>query len=161
MLRIHFLKHWFSLSGPTVEEALYDSRAMRRFVNTDLGRELAPDETMVCGFRHMLEVHKLGDRLFTLINKYIEENGLRVGTGTTVDATIIDAPTSTKNKDDRRDPETHPVKKGNEWYFGMKAHMVVSQSKLIHSVATRAANVHDSQLLRDLPYGYETHVWGN
>ena len=162
MLRIHFLQHWFNLSDPAVEEALYDSRAMRSFVGIDLGREPAPDETTVCKFRHLLETHNLGDRLFQLINEYLEENGLKVSTGTIVDATIIDAPTSTKNKDKQRDPEMHQTKKGNEWYFGMKGHIGVdSQSKLIHSVAATAANVHDSQLLGDLLHGDETRVWGD
>ena len=162
MLRIHFLQHWFNLSDPAVEEALYDSRAMRNFVGIDLGREPAPDETTVCKFRHLLEAHNLGGQLFTLIGEYLEENGLQVKTGTIVDATIIDAPTSTKNKDKKRDPEMHQTKKGNEWYFGMKGHIGVdSQSKLIHSVAATAANVHDSQLLGDLLHGDETRVWGD
>jgi len=162
MLRIHFLQHWFNLSDPAVEEALYDSRAMRRFVGIDLGREPVPDETTVCNFRHLLEAHNLGDRLFALIGDYLQENGLQVSTGTIVDATIIDAPSSTKNKDKARDPEMHQTKKGNQWYFGMKAHIGVdSQSKLIHSVAATAANVHDSQMLEDLLHGDETRVWGD
>lgn len=162
MLRIHFLQHWFSLSDPAVEEALYDSRAMRRFVGIDLGREPAPDETTVCNFRHLLEAHNLGDQLFVLINAYLQENGLKVSTGTIVDATIIDAPSSTKNKDGERYPEMHQTRKGNQWYFGMKAHIGVdSQTKLIHSVAATAANVHDSQLLGDLLHGEETRVWGD
>jgi len=134
-----------------VEEALYDSRAMRRFVGIDLGREPAPDETTICKFRHLLERHNLGERLFALIAEYLQENGLKVATGTIVDATIISAPSSTKNKDRQRDPEMHQTKKGNQWYFGMKAHIGVdSRTKLIHSVAATAANVHDSQLLPDL-----------
>jgi len=162
MLRIHFLQHWFNLSDPAVEEALYDSRAMRRFVGIDLGREPAPDETTVCKFRHLLEAHNLGDQLFVLIAEYLEENGLTVNTGTIVDASIIDAPSSTKNKDGQRDPEMHQTKKGNQWYFGMKAHIGVdSRTKLIHSVAATAANVHDSQLLGDLLHGEETRVWGD
>jgi len=162
ILRIHFLQHWFNLSDPAVEEALYDSRAMRRFVGIDLGREPAPDETTVCNFRHLLERHNLGDQLFVLINAYLQENGLRVSTGTIVDATIIDAPSSTKNKDGERDPEMHQTRKGNQWYFGMKGHIGVdSQTKLIHSVAATAANVHDSQLLGDLLHGEETRVWGD
>lgn len=162
MLRIHFLQHWFNLSDPAVEEALYDSRAMRRFVGIDLGREPAPDETTVCNFRHLLEAHNLGDQLFALINAYLQENGLKVSTGTIVDATIIDAPSSTKNKDGERDPEMHQTRKGNQWYFGMKAHIGAdSQTKLIHSVAATAANVHDSQLLGDLLHGDETRVWGD
>jgi len=162
MLRIHFLQHWFNLSDPSVEEALYDSRSMRRFVGIDLGREPVPDETTVCKFRHLLEAHNLGDQLFVLSNEYLQENGLKVSTGTIVDATIIDAPSSTRNKDGERDPEMHQVKKGNQWYFGMKGHIGVdSQSKLIHSVAATAANVHDSQLLGDLLHGDETRVWGD
>jgi IS5 family transposase len=162
MLRIHFLQHWFNLSDPAVEEALYDSRAMRRFVNIDLGREPAPDETTICKFRHLLEAHNLGDQLFALIAEYLEENGLKVSTGTIVDASIIDAPSSTKNKDGKRDPEMHQTKKGNQWYFGMKAHIGVdSRSKLIHSVVATAANVHDSQILPDLLHGEETRVWGD
>jgi IS5 family transposase len=162
MLRIHFLQHWFNLSDPAVEEALFDSRAMRRFVGIDLGREPVPDETTVCKFRHLLEAHNLGDQLFVLINEYLQENGLKVSTGTIVDATIIDAPSSTKNKDKARDPEMHQTKKGNQWYFGMKGHIGVdSQTKLIHSVAATAANVHDSQLLGDLLHGDETRVWGD
>ena len=162
MLRIHFLQHWFNLSDPAVEEVLYDSRAMRRFVGIDLGREPAPDETTVCKFRHLLEAHNLGDQLFALIAEYLQENGLKVSTGTIVDATIIDAPSSTKNKDGKRDPEMHQTKKGNQWYFGMKAHIGVdSKSKLIHSVAATAANAHDSQLLPDLLHGEETRVYGD
>jgi IS5 family transposase len=162
MLRIHFLQHWFNLSDPAVEEALYDSRAMRRFVGIDLGREPAPDETTVCNFRHLLEAHNLGEQLFALINEYLQDNGLKVNSGTIVDATIIDAPSSTKNKDKTRDPEMHQTRKGNQWYFGMKGHIGVdSQTKLIHSVAATAANVHDSQLLGDLLHGDETHVWGD
>lgn len=135
---------------------------MRRFVGIDLGREPAPDETTVCNFRHLLEKHNLGDQLFALINTYLHENGLKVSTGTIVDATIIDAPSSTKNKDGKRDPEMHQTRKGNQWYFGMKAHIGVdSQSKLIHSVVATAANVHDSQLLGDLLHGDETRVWGD
>jgi len=162
MLRIHFLQHWFNLSDPAVEEALYDSRAMRRFVGIDLGREPAPDETTVCKFRHLLEAHNLGDQLFALIAEYLEENGLTVNTGTIVDASIIDAPSSTKNQDGKRDPEMHQARKGKQWYFGMKAHIGVdSRTKLIHSVAATAANVHDSQLLGDLLHGEETRVWGD
>ena len=162
MLRIHFLQHWFNLSDPAVEEALYDSRAMRNFVGIDLGREAAPDETTVCKFRHLLEAHNLGKQLFALIAGYLDENGMKVSRGTIVDATIIDAPASTKNRKKARDPEMHQTKKGKQWYFGMKAHIGVdSRTKLIHSVAATAANVHDSQLLPDLLHGNETRVWGD
>lgn len=162
MLRIHFLQHWFNLSDPAAEEALYDSRAMRRFAGIDLGNEPVPDETTICKFRHLLEKHDLGAELFAVIGGHLEESGLKVRKGTIVDATIIDAPSSTKNKDRARDPEMHQTKKGNQWYFGMKGHIGVdSQSKLIHSVAATAANVHDSQLLEDLLHGGETRVWGD
>jgi len=123
MLRIHFLQHWFSLSDPAAEEALYDSRAMRHFVGIDLGREPVPDETTILKFRHLLEAHNLGEQLFALVGQYLEENGMKLSQGTIVDATIIDAPSSTKNKDKSRDPEMHQTKKGNQWYFGMKAHI--------------------------------------
>jgi IS5 family transposase len=162
MLRIHFLQHWFNLSDPAMEEALYDSRAMRRFSGIDLGREPAPDETTMCKFRHLLERHNLGEQLFKLINEYLAENGLKVNTGTIVDATIIDAPSSTRNRDKARDPEMHQTRKGNEWRFGMKGHVGVdSQSKLIHSVKVTSANVHDSQVLPELLHGQETRVWGD
>lgn len=162
MLRIHFMQHWFNLSDPGMEEALYDIPAMRDFAGIDLGNEAAPDETTICKFRHLLEKKNLGERLFHLVNAYLQENNLFVSKGTIVDATLIDAPTSTKNKDKQRDPEMHQTRKGHQWYFGMKAHIGVdSQSKLIHSVAVTAANVHDSQLLEDLLHGEETVVWGD
>ena len=162
MLRIHFLQHWFNLSDLAMEEALYDSRAMRHFARIDLGEEPAPDETTILKFRHLLEAHNLGEKLFQLISEYLEENGLKVNRGTIVDATIISVPSSTKNRDKKRDPEMHSTKKGNQWYFGMKAHIGVdSQTKLIHSVAATAANVHDSQMLPDLLHGEETRVWGD
>jgi IS5 family transposase len=162
MLRIHFLQHWFDLSDPGAEEALYDSRAMRSFVGIDLGREPVPDETTILNFRHLMERYNLGDELFRLVNVYLEENGMKVARGTIVDATIINAPSSTKNKDKQRDPEMHQTRKGNQWYFGMKAHIGVdSKTKMIHSVVATAANVHDSQVLEDLLHGEETRVWGD
>lgn len=162
MLRIYFLQHWFSLSDPGAEEALYESRSMCRFVGIDLGREPVPDETTILNFRHLLERHELGGRLFQAVGDYLQAQGLRVSNGTIVDASIISAPSSTKNKDKARDPEMHQTKKGNQWYFGMKAHIGVdSKTKQIHSVAATAANVHDSQLLEDLLHGDETRVWGD
>ena len=162
MLRIYFLQHWFTLSDPGAEEALYDSRAMRCFAGIDLGNEPVPDETTICKFRHLMERHNLGDQLFHLVNDYLQENGLKVGRGTIVDATIINAPSSTKNRDNARDPDMHSTRKGNQWYFGMKAHIGVdSKSKLIHSVTATAANVHDSVILEDLLHGDETRVWGD
>jgi IS5 family transposase len=162
MLRLHCLQQWFNLSDPAVEEALYDSRAMRHFVGIDLGREPVPDETTICKFRHLLEAHQLGGQLFALIREYLAEQGLQISRGTIVDATIITAPSSTKDRQKERDPEMHQTKKGNQWYFGMKAHIGVdSQTKLVHSVAATAANVHDSQVLPDLLHGQETRVWGD
>ena len=162
MLRIYFLQHWFNLSDPAAEEALYDSPAMRAFVGIDLGREPAPDETTMCRFRHLLETHDLGARIFEEVHRHLESNGLKVSTGTIVDATIIHAPSSTKNADKARDPEMHQTKKGNQWYFGMKAHVGIdSRSKLIHAVVATPANVADSQVLPDLLHGEETRVWGD
>jgi transposase, IS5 family len=132
MLRIYFLQQWFNLSDPAVEEALYDSVAMRQFVGIDLGRGPAPDETTVCKFRHLLEANHLGDRLFAEVNRHLQAQGLKVATGTIVDATLIAAPSSTKNAQGERDPEMHQTRKGQQWYFGMKAHIGVdSQTKLI------------------------------
>ena len=162
MLRIYFLQQWFNLSDPAVEEALYDSLAMRRFVGIDLGREPAPDETTVCRFRHLLEAHELGGRLFEAVHHHLEAKGMKVSTGTIVDATIINAPSSTKNADQARDPDMHQTKKGNQWYFGMKAHVGIdSRTKVIHAVVATAANVADSAVLPDLLHGEETRVWGD
>ena len=162
MLRIYFLQQWFNLSDPAVEEALYDSVAMRGFVGIDLGREPAPDETTVCKFRHLLEKHGLGKKLFKAVNQHLQRQGLKVTSGTIVDATIIGAPSSTKNKEGKRDPEMCQTKKGNQYYFGMKAHIGVdSKTKQIHSVLATPANTHDSQALPYLLHGKETRVWGD
>lgn len=162
MLRIYFLQQWFNLSDPAVEEALYDSETMRRFAGIDLGQEAVPDETTVLNFRHLLEKHKLGKTLLTAINRYLHENGIKIAKGTIVDATIINAPSSTKNKDGKRDPEMHQTKKGQQWYFGMKAHVAVdSKTKLIHTILASAANVADRDALPYLLHGKETRVWGD
>jgi IS5 family transposase len=162
MLRIYFLQHWFNLSDPAVEDALYDSQAMRRFAGIDLGREPAPDETTLCRFRHLLEKHELGAKIFAELNAHLADRGVKVTTGTIVDATIIAAPSSTKNANRERDPEMHQTKKGNEWHFGMKAHIGVdSKTKVIHSLRTTPANVADSTVLGDLLHGRETRVWGD
>src|SRR5262250_1341950 len=135
MLRMYFLQQWFNLSDPAVEEALYDSPVMRQFVGIDLGQEPAPDETTVCKFRHLLEEHNLGGEMLQTVNLYLESKGIRISQGTIVDATIIQAPSSTKNQSGERDPQMHQTKKGGQWYFGMKAHIGVdSQTKMIHSV---------------------------
>jgi IS5 family transposase len=135
---------------------------MRGFVGIDLGREPVPDETTVCRFRHLLEANDLGRRLFDEVQRHLAAKGLKVATGTIVDATIINAPSSTKNVNKARDPEMHQTKKGNQWYFGMKAHLGVdSRSKLIHTVAATPANTADSTVLPDLLHGSETRVWGD
>lgn len=121
-LRIYFLQHWFDLADLAVEEALYYSAAMRQFASIDLGRELAPDETTVCKFRHLLERHELGRRIFEEVHEHLAARGLKVGMGTIVDVTIISAPSSPKNAAKSRDPEMRRARKGNPWYFGMKAH---------------------------------------
>ncbi len=162
MLRIYFLQLWFNLSDPAVEEALYDSVAMRTFVGIDLGVEGAPDETTVCKFRHLLERNKLGKVLLTAVNDHLHRSGIKIAKGTIVDATIIGAPSSTKNKDGKRDPEMHQTAKGKQWYFGMKAHIGVdSKTKVIHTILASAANVADSLALPHLLHGKETRVWGD
>lgn len=159
MLRIHFLQHWFELSDPGAEEALYDSRAMRLFVGIDLGNEPVPDETTICNFRHLMETNNLGDELFRLVNVYLADNGMKVNRGTIVDATIINAPSSTKNKDKKRGSDMHQTRKGKQWYCGMTAHIGVdSKIRPIYSVAVTPANVHGSRVLEDLLRRDETHV---
>lgn len=162
MLRIHFLQSWFNLSDPGVEEALYDMESMRRFVGIDLGNEPAPDETTVCKFRRLLEENGLGAKIFEEVNAHLEAKGVRLSEGTIVDATIVAAPSSTKNKEKKRDPEMHSTKKGNQYYFGMKVHIGVdSKTKCVHSLETTSANVHDSKVLGDLLRGEEKAVWGD
>lgn len=160
MLRVYFLQQWFNLSDPGVEEALYDSAVMREFVGIDLGREPAPDETTVCKFRHLLEEHDLGGQMLEAVNRHLQQHGVRISRGTIVDATIIAAPSSTKNASGERDPEMH--QKGNEWHFGMKAHLGVdSKTKLVHTAVATAANVADATVLPRLLHGAETRVWGD
>jgi IS5 family transposase len=162
MLRLHFLQHWFNLSDPAAEEALYDSLSMRQFVGIDLGREPVPDETTILNFRHLLERHNLGQPLFDGVNTHLAAHGLKVAGGTIVDATIIAAPSSTKNEAQARDPEMRQTRKGQQWYFGMKLHIGVdSKTKLIHAMTTTAANVHDAQVLSELLHGDETRVYGD
>src|SRR5271168_2315417 len=162
MLRIYFLQHWFNLSDPAAEEALYDSPALRRFAGVDLGRAPAPDETTILNFRHLLERHDLCAAMLDAVNHYLEDRGIRIGTGTIVDATIIHAPSSTKNATGTRDPEMHQTRKGNQWFFGMKAHIGVdSKETVVHSVCTSAASVADKHMLPDLLHGGERKVWGD
>src|SRR6267378_4083459 len=135
---------------------------MRQFVGIDLGHEPVPDETTVCKFRHLLEEDRLGEKILGTVNLHLQARGVRITTGTIVDATILHAPSSTKNREQQRDPEMHQTKKGNQWYFGMKAHVAVdSKTKIIHSAVATAANVADSTVLPDLLHGEETRVWGD
>jgi IS5 family transposase len=162
MLRIYFLQHWFNLSDPGAEDALYDSPALRGFAGVDLGRAAAPDESTILNFRHLLEAHDLCGKILDTVNFYLDRKGIRIATGTIVDATIIAAPSSTKNSKKERDPEMHQTKKGNQYYFGAKAHIGVdSKSGIIHSVCTSAASVSDVHMLPDLLHGEEKKVWGD
>src|SRR5208282_5792211 len=162
MLRTYFLQQWFGFSDPGMEEAFYDSPVLRRFAGLDLGMAAAPDETTILRFRHMLEQHDLCGEMLMTVNLYLESKGIRISTGTIVDATIIHAPSSTKNSSGKRDPEMHQTKKGNQWYFGLKAHIGVdSKEGVVHSVCTSAANVADVHMLPDLLHGDETQVWGD
>jgi len=162
MLRIYFLQQWFNLADPAVEEALYDSATLRQFAGIDLGAEPVPDETTVCKFRHLLEEHNLGEQILGTVNLHLQAKGVRITTGTIVDATLIHAPSSTKNREQSRDPEMHQAKKGKNWYFGMKAHVGVdSKTKIIHTAVATAAHVSDVAILPDLLHGEETRVWGD
>lgn len=162
MLRMYFVQHWFNLADEACEEALLDSTALRRFVGIDLGRERVPDGTTLLKFRRLLEQHKLGEQLFATVGQLLQGRGLKVGTGTIVDATIIAAPSSTKNADKTRDPEMHQTRKGQQWYFGMKMHIGVdSRTGLAHSAVVTAANVHDKHPLPDLLHGGEQRVYGD
>lgn len=162
MLRIYCLQQWYALSDPMAEESLYDSDAMRRFAGLELGDDRIPDETTILNFRHLLERHVLTEAIFAEVNAYLAENGMTLRSGTLVDATIIDAPSSTKNKTGKRDPDMSSTKKGNDWYFGMKAHIGVdADSGIVHSLDTSTAKVHDSRIWDDLLHGAETSVWAD
>jgi len=162
MLRMYFVQHWFNLADAACEDALLDSTALRRFVGIDLGRERVPDATTLLKFRRLLEKHKLGEALFAKVGEVLQANGMKVGTGTIVDATIIGAPSSTKNKEKKRDPEMHQTKKNEQWFFGMKLHIGVdSKTGLAHSAVVTAANVHDKHPLPDLLHGREDRVYGD
>ena len=162
MLRTYFLQQWFNLSDPGMEEAFYDSSALRRFAGVDLGVAAAPDETTILRFRHLLEQHQLCGKMLDTVNLYLDNKGIRIRTGTIVDATIINAPSSTKNGTGKRDPEMHQTRKGQQWFFGAKAHIGVdSKETVVHSVATSAASVADKHMLPDLLHGGEKKVWGD
>jgi transposase, IS5 family len=147
MLRLHFLQVWFNLADEACEEALYEVSVFREFAQIDLGEERVPDATSLLRFRRLLETHDLSRAMLARVNALLQARGLRVSGGTMVDATIIHAPSSTKNATQSRDPEMRQTKKGNQWYFGMKLHIGAdTQTGLIHSAQTTAANVHDSQV---------------
>ena len=162
MLRIHFLQQWFNLSDPAMEEALYDTPMFREFAGLDMGEDHLPDESTILRFRHLLEAHNLSVQILATVNATLTAKGLLLKQGTVVDATLIAAPSSTKNQDGERDPEMHQTRKGNQWHFGMKAHAGVdADSGLVHSVVTTAANAHDVTQAHALLHGEETDVFAD
>ncbi len=161
MLRIHCLQLWWNLSDPAVEEELHERPLYRRFAGLE-GAARMPDETTILRFRHLLQRHALAPQVLATINAHLAEHGLMLRTGTVVDATIIAAPSSTKNKDNARDPQMHQTKKGTQWHFGMKAHVGVdAESGLVHTVIGTAANVNDVTQAAALLHGQEQHVFGD
>ncbi len=161
MLRIHCLQLWWNLSDPAMEEELHERPLYRRFVGLD-GAARLPDETTILRFRHLLEKQQLAPQVLATINAGLAQQGLMLKTGTVVDATIIAAPSSTKNKEGDRDPEMHQTKKGNQWHFGMKAHIGVdAESGLVHTVIGTAANINDVTQAANLLHGQEAHAWGD
>ena len=162
MLRIHFLQQWFGLSDPAMEEALHDTPLYCEFARLDAGMARMPDETTILRFRHLLEEHNLSIQLLATINATLIAKGLMLKTGTVVDATLIAAPSSTKNSRGERDPEMHQTKKGNQWHFGMKAHIGVdADSGLVHTVIGTAANVNDVTQGHGLLHGEESVVFAD
>jgi IS5 family transposase len=162
MLRMYLLQVWFSLSDEMLEDSIYDSQSMRKFVGINFLEENVPDATMLLKFRHLLEKHELTKKMFSQINDALSKSGCLMKEGTIVDATIIAAPSSTKNKENQRDPEMHQTKKGNQWYFGMKAHIGVdSKSGMVHTVEATAANEHDITLTSKLLHGAEKIVYAD
>lgn len=159
LLRIYFLQQWYSLSDPGVEDSPYDMEAMRRFVKASLDQ--IPDESTICRFRHRLEQAGLGAKLFQRTERYLSEHGLIMNEGTIVDATIISAPSSTKNQAGTRDAEMKQTKKGNQWHFGLKAPVGTDPRGRAHSVVVTDAGVHDSQVMDELVHGEETTLWGD
>ena len=161
MLRVHFLQQWYALSDPAMEEALYEIPTLRRFAQLG-GRDAIPDETTILNFRRLLEAQGLAKKIFERVNAHLARKGQSLRAGTIVDATIIAAPSSTKNQDGQRDPEMHQSKKGNQWYFGMKAHIGVDdESGLVHHVECTAANVGDVTQTHKLLHGQEDTVCGD
>src|SRR4051812_6413257 len=162
MLRIYCLQQWYNLSDPGAEEALYDIQSMRAFCNLELGRDPIPDETTILNFRHLLEAHELTKTVFEAVAEYLEARGALLRGGTIVDATLIAASPSTKNEAGKRDPQMHSSKKGNQWYFGMKAHVGVDAiSGLVHTAGVTSGNVHDAKLMGRLIRDDDTAVYGD
>jgi IS5 family transposase len=161
MLRIHFLQQWFNLSDPAAEDAIYDSESMRRFVGIELGVDTVPDESSILRFRRLIEKHDLGAAIFNEIGSLLEENGLLLKQGTIVDATIISAPSSTKNRTQSRDPEMRQTKKHNTWHFGMKVHVGTDKRGVVHSVTTTHAAEADFNEMPKLLHGAETEVYAD
>ena len=162
MLRIHFLQQWFNLSDPAMEEALYDMALFREFMGLDTGEDSLPDESTILRFRHLLEAHSLSLQILATVNATLAAKGLLVKSGTVVDATLIAAPSSTKNSSGERDPEMHQTKKGNQWHLGMKAHIGVdADSGLVHTVVGTSANVNDVTQAHALVHGEETDVFSD
>ncbi|MBA3592997.1 MAG: IS5 family transposase [Pseudomonadota bacterium] len=161
MLRVHLMQNWFALSDPAMEEALYEIASLRSFARLSLNEPI-PDETTILNFRHLLEANDLADDMLKVVNALLARKGLLLKRGSIVDATIIAAPSSTKNADGERDPEMHQTKKGNQWFFGMKAHIAVdADSGLVHTVTTTAANEADVEQVGDLLHGKEEQVWAD
>jgi IS5 family transposase len=161
MLRIYFLQQWFNLSDPQAEDAIYDSESMRRFARVELGDEVVPDETTILRFRHLLEQQGLTQAIFNSITGLLEERRLLLRSGTIVDATIIAAPSSTKNASATRDPEMKQTHKGRNWHFGMKLHIGADKRGIVHTVRATAANVADITQLPDLLHGQERELFGD
>ena len=161
MLRIHCVQLFYNLSDPRMEDLLYEVESVRRFVGLKVTGPL-PDETTILKFRHRLEEHGLGETLFEEIGQHLQRQGLRLSPGTIVDPSILEAPSSTKNRDGARDPEMHQAKKGKQWYYGMKAHLGVdAQTGVAHTVVTAPANEHDVTRASELLHGSEPQVWGD
>jgi IS5 family transposase len=162
MLRMYLVANWFNLGDEACEDALYDIPAFRDFCRIDLGRERVPDATTLLNFRHVLEKHQIGAALFAKVGELLLANGMKLSGGTIVDATLIAAAPSTKNREQSRDPQMHQSKKGNQWYFGMKVHIGAdSDTGLVHSASVSAGNVHDSHELPNLLHGEETRLYGD
>ena len=157
MLRIYFMQQWYGLSDPAMEDSLYYIASMRGFAGLDM--DSIPDETTICRFRHLLERHRLTEKLFVTIQLYLSDHELILSEGTIVDASIISAPRSTKNKARKRDADMASTKKGNQWFFGMKVHVGTDRQGRAHSIAVMDASVHDSQVMDDLVHGEGNEVY--